>query len=140
MARLEQDLGSLDAVKEMGVEDNTLVIFCSDNGPEFRRPWRGTAGPDDRKGRGDPFGPIIGNDRSAIAPLVDGREVQYVGGVSTAERNRRGSERCRPFLEVLGLDNWTRLRYQERNITVTRLLGTLFDVIMYTKGAKRRLS
>jgi hypothetical protein len=26
-----------------------------------------TAGTDDRKGRGDPFGPVIGNDRSAIA-------------------------------------------------------------------------
>ena len=25
--------------------DDTLVIFASDNGPEFRRPWRGTAGP-----------------------------------------------------------------------------------------------
>jgi hypothetical protein len=27
-----------------------------------------TASPDDRKSRGDPFGPIIGDDRSAIAP------------------------------------------------------------------------
>jgi arylsulfatase A-like enzyme len=35
----------LDAVKELDLEDNTLVVFCSDNGPEFRRPWRGTAGP-----------------------------------------------------------------------------------------------
>jgi arylsulfatase A-like enzyme len=25
--------------------DNTVFIFASDNGPEFRRPWRGTAGP-----------------------------------------------------------------------------------------------
>ena len=27
-----------------------------------------TASPDDRERRGDPFGPIIGNDRCAIAP------------------------------------------------------------------------
>jgi len=34
----------LDAIKELGVEQNTVVVFSSDNGPEFRRPWRGTAG------------------------------------------------------------------------------------------------
>jgi arylsulfatase len=35
----------LDAVDALGIRDDTLVIFGSDNGPEFRRPWRGTAGP-----------------------------------------------------------------------------------------------
>jgi arylsulfatase len=35
----------LDTLKELRIEDDTLVIFTSDNGPEFRRPWRGTAGP-----------------------------------------------------------------------------------------------
>ena len=35
----------MDAVKALGIENNTLFIFASDNGPEFRRPWRGTAGP-----------------------------------------------------------------------------------------------
>jgi arylsulfatase len=35
----------LDAVEEAGLAGNTLFIFGSDNGPEFRRPWRGTAGP-----------------------------------------------------------------------------------------------
>jgi arylsulfatase len=34
----------LDAIKELGVERDTVVVFSSDNGPEFRRPWRGTAG------------------------------------------------------------------------------------------------
>jgi arylsulfatase len=35
----------LDAIDALGIADETLVIFASDNGPEFRRPWRGTAGP-----------------------------------------------------------------------------------------------
>jgi arylsulfatase len=35
----------LDAIKELGVEDNTLVIFTSDNGPEATHPWEGSAGP-----------------------------------------------------------------------------------------------
>ena len=34
----------LDGIKKAGVEDNTIVIFASDNGPELRRPWRGFAG------------------------------------------------------------------------------------------------
>jgi arylsulfatase len=35
----------LDAVKQLGIEENTLVIFASDNGPEELLPWRGWAGP-----------------------------------------------------------------------------------------------
>ena len=34
----------LDAIQSLGIEQNTVVVFASDNGPEFRRPWRGTAG------------------------------------------------------------------------------------------------
>src|SRR5262249_9771935 len=35
----------LDAIKDLGIEKNTLVVFCSDNGPEEMLPWRGWAGP-----------------------------------------------------------------------------------------------
>jgi len=35
----------LDAIKQAGIEDNTLVIFMSDNGPEGTNPWQGDAGP-----------------------------------------------------------------------------------------------
>jgi arylsulfatase len=35
----------LDAIKEAGVEDNTVVIFTSDNGPEATHPWEGDSGP-----------------------------------------------------------------------------------------------
>ncbi|MBM3784524.1 MAG: arylsulfatase [Acidobacteria bacterium] len=35
----------LDAVKQAGVEDNTIVIFTSDNGPEATHPWQGDSGP-----------------------------------------------------------------------------------------------
>ena len=39
------DVGQfVDAVDELGIADNTIFIFASDNGPEFRDPWRGTAG------------------------------------------------------------------------------------------------
>jgi arylsulfatase A-like enzyme len=34
----------LDEVERLGIKEDTLFIFASDNGPEFRRPWRGTAG------------------------------------------------------------------------------------------------
>ena len=35
----------LDAIDELGVRDDTLVIWFSDNGPEYFYPWHGTAGP-----------------------------------------------------------------------------------------------
>ena len=35
----------LDAVDELGVRDNTIVIFTSDNGPDPTWPWQGSSGP-----------------------------------------------------------------------------------------------
>jgi arylsulfatase len=35
----------LDEIDRLELTSDTLTIFASDNGPEFRRPWRGTAGP-----------------------------------------------------------------------------------------------
>ena len=46
MMEMDHRVGQLlDAVDALGIADDTLFIFASDNGPEFRRPWRGTAGP-----------------------------------------------------------------------------------------------
>lgn len=46
MAEMDFRAGQLsDAIDALGVRERTLFIFGSDNGPEFRRPWRGTAGP-----------------------------------------------------------------------------------------------
>ena len=45
MVEMDHNVGRvLDELDALGVADNTLVFFGSDNGPEFRRPWRGTAG------------------------------------------------------------------------------------------------
>jgi len=35
----------IDVIEQFKLRENTIFIFASDNGPEFRRPWRGTAGP-----------------------------------------------------------------------------------------------
>ena len=46
MAEMDHRVGQIvDAVDALGIRDDTLFVFGSDNGPEFRRPWRGTAGP-----------------------------------------------------------------------------------------------
>ncbi len=34
----------MDQVDACGIRDDTVFIFASDNGPEYRRPWRGSAG------------------------------------------------------------------------------------------------
>lgn len=45
MAEMDHRVGELlDEIDALGVAEDTLVLFGSDNGPEFRRPWRGTAG------------------------------------------------------------------------------------------------
>lgn len=46
LAEMDHNVGVLlDAVDQAGIRDNTIVIFTSDNGPEFIRPWDGWAGP-----------------------------------------------------------------------------------------------
>ncbi|GHC91585.1 sulfatase [Pseudorhodoferax aquiterrae] len=46
MAEMDHRVGQVvDEVERLGIAQDTLFIFCSDNGPEFRQPYRGTAGP-----------------------------------------------------------------------------------------------
>jgi arylsulfatase len=46
MADVDHNVGMvLEAIERLRIEDNTLVIWCTDNGAEMRRPWRGSAGP-----------------------------------------------------------------------------------------------
>jgi len=46
LAEMDYRIGQiLDEIEVLKIAGDTLVIFASDNGPEFRRPWRGTAGP-----------------------------------------------------------------------------------------------
>lgn len=45
LLQLDADFGSiLDSLKELGVDDNTIVVFSGDNGPEELEPWRGHPG------------------------------------------------------------------------------------------------
>lgn len=45
LAEMDHRVGQVvDAIDELGIADDTILIFGSDNGPEFRTPWRGTAG------------------------------------------------------------------------------------------------
>src|SRR6202020_2115287 len=46
LAEMDHNVGEmLDAIDLLGIRDNTIVIFASDNGPEFLRDWEGWAGP-----------------------------------------------------------------------------------------------
>ena len=46
LAEMDYNVGQmLDAVDRFGIRNDTIVIFASDNGPEFIKPWDGWAGP-----------------------------------------------------------------------------------------------
>ena len=46
MADVDYNVGLvLAAIERLGIEENTIVFWCTDNGAEERRPWRGSAGP-----------------------------------------------------------------------------------------------
>jgi len=46
MADIDHNVGLvLAALERLDIEENTIVFWCTDNGAEARRPWRGSAGP-----------------------------------------------------------------------------------------------
>ena len=46
MADVDHNVGLvLDAIDRLGIRDDTIVFWCTDNGAEQRRPWRGSSGP-----------------------------------------------------------------------------------------------
>jgi arylsulfatase len=46
LAEMDANVGTiLDAIDELRVRDNTIVVFTSDNGPEATWPWQGSSGP-----------------------------------------------------------------------------------------------
>ncbi|MBC7895535.1 MAG: sulfatase-like hydrolase/transferase [Cytophagaceae bacterium] len=46
MADVDYNVGLiLAALKRMDIDRNTIVFWCTDNGAEGRRPWRGSSGP-----------------------------------------------------------------------------------------------
>ena len=46
MAEVDYNVGLvLDALDRLQVANNTIVMWCADNGAEQRRPWRGSSGP-----------------------------------------------------------------------------------------------
>jgi arylsulfatase A-like enzyme len=46
MADVDYNVGLvMAAIKRLNLDRNTLVFWCTDNGPEGRRPWRGSSGP-----------------------------------------------------------------------------------------------
>ncbi|SFC53347.1 arylsulfatase [Polaromonas sp. OV174] len=46
MVEMDYRVGQVvQEIDRLGLAEDTLLIFCSDNGPEYRVPYRGTAGP-----------------------------------------------------------------------------------------------
>jgi arylsulfatase len=46
LTEMDSNVGKmLDTVDKLGIKDNTIVIFTSDNGSEFIKPWDGWSGP-----------------------------------------------------------------------------------------------
>ena len=46
MQKMDSNVGQiLGAIDALGIRNNTVVIFTSDNGPEATWPWQGSSGP-----------------------------------------------------------------------------------------------
>jgi arylsulfatase len=46
LAEMDANVGELvDAVDSLGVRENTIIVFTSDNGPDPNWPWQGSSGP-----------------------------------------------------------------------------------------------
>jgi arylsulfatase A-like enzyme len=77
LLELDTDFGALlDTLDELGIAENTIVVFSGDNGPEEVAQWRGTAGFFD----GSYFSGSEGNLRT---PCI----IRYPGKVPTAKES-----------------------------------------------------
>ncbi|HKQ81196.1 MAG TPA: arylsulfatase [Steroidobacteraceae bacterium] len=46
LAEMDAHVGEIvDAIDQLNIRDNTIVVFTSDNGPEATWPWQGSSGP-----------------------------------------------------------------------------------------------
>ena len=46
LAEMDSNVGQLlQAIDQLGIRENTVVVFTSDNGPEATWPWQGSSGP-----------------------------------------------------------------------------------------------
>jgi arylsulfatase len=46
LAEMDMNVGEiLDAIDQVGIRDDTIVVFTSDNGPDPTWPWQGVPGP-----------------------------------------------------------------------------------------------
>jgi arylsulfatase len=88
LAEMDSNVGQmLDAVDRLGSRDDTIVIFTSDNGPEFFKPWDGWAGP----WRGQYFTALEGGIRVPFMMRWPGKVPS--GRVSNEMGARRGHVR-----------------------------------------------
>ena len=80
LAEMDANVGQmLDAVDRLGIRDNTIVMFSSDNGPEFVRPYDGWPGPWRDASRTDILQwrlPAI-HDTSGDRPVIGGRNLEH---------------------------------------------------------------
>ncbi len=99
-------------LRELGIERDTLVLWCTDNGAEGRRPWRGSSGPwrgfyNTRHGGRHPHAlrhslagahpprPDFERDRARDGPLPDARGRRGHRQAADRPRDRRHRHRCR---------------------------------------------
>jgi len=70
LAEMDAHVGEiLDAIDNLQIKDNTIVVFTSDNGPEATWPWQGSSGP----WRGYYFTHMEGSLRTAFIIRWPGR-------------------------------------------------------------------
>ncbi len=70
LVEMDSNVGQmLAAVAKLGIANNTIVIFTSDNGPEFIKPWSGWAGP----WRGQYFTALEGRHPGAVHDPLAGQ-------------------------------------------------------------------
>jgi arylsulfatase len=109
LAEMDGHVGAiLDAIDDLRIRDNTVVVFTSDNGPEATHPWQGSSGP----WRGYYFTHMEGSLRvhslsagQAGLPRVVSATRSCMRSILTPRSSRSQARRCRMIAPSTG---WTR--------------------------------
>jgi hypothetical protein len=136
LAEMDAHVGEiLDAVDKLGIRENTIVVFTSDNGPEATWPWQGSSGP----WRGYYFTHMEGSLRVPFIIRWPGRipggvdQTDFLIGKSEASKREGFPVFVADRLEAVKWRNWKIVLYDEQRDwwTPPTKLGTpkAFDLI-----------
>jgi hypothetical protein len=115
LAEMDAHVGEiLDAIDELRIRDNTIVVFTSDNGPDPNWPWQGSSGPWRGYYFTHTFARIAGAQVPQDRPIDGVDQTEFLFGKSDKSNREGFPVFVADRLEAVKWRNWKVVFYDEQ--------------------------